>query len=228
MQIMILGRDDAADLGLRLAESRGIAPISVGGKLSADDGSLPPALEQELERAHQRGGFVLRDGPVTAEQAAALDSLLDALDAPLELVIEIDTVRKIPADLSTAMGPGESPLSEYYRKRGLLRRIRGEGEAGERLATAVRIIDDLLRARRPEEQDPFASALLAIAREAPPPEPSPTAAPPAPDEKSAGESRPEPPLPSPRPGPAWKLTADRKGRLRRQPAGGKEWRKPRR
>lgn len=223
MRIMILGTAGAAaDLALRLADNQGTAPISVGARLSGSDGKAAPDLEQELERQQPGPGFVLRDGPATPEQAAALDSLLDALDAPLDLVMVIDTGRETPAGRAT------DPLWDYYRERGLLRRIRGEGEAGDLLAAAGRIVDDLIRARRPEQEDPFAATLQAIAEETPPPAARDATPATAPGEESAAVTKPATGAESTRDGPGWKRAAVQKGRLRRQPGGGKGGRKPRR
>jgi len=223
MRIMVLGATDAAvDLALQLAESRGITPISAAGRLSQGDDAQPdPGLEQELE-----GECVLRDGPETPEHAAALDSLLDALSAPLDLVIGIDAGREDPATPS----PGGNPLWDYYRERGLLRLIRCEGEAAQLLAAAERIVADLVQARRREGADPFTAALQALAREELPTaedavEPD-TAETPA--EAPAAEEPPRPSAEAVRPTPSWKRTAAQKGRLRRQPAGRKEGKKTRR
>jgi adenylate kinase family enzyme len=227
---MVLSTGDAAadELARQLADSRGLPLIALAEPLSGSDGSTAPALEQELERQHPERGFVLRDGPATPEQAASLDSLLDALDAPLELVIGIDTGQEAPAKRSAYLHPGADPLSDYYRERGLLRRIRSEGEAEDILAAAGRIVDDLSRAQRPEGEDPFAATLQAIARKAPPPAAPDAATAAAPGEEGGAVTEPETAAESTRPGPGWKRTAAQKGRLRRQPAAGKGGRKPRR
>ncbi len=228
MRIMVLAAAGTAadDLALQLADSEGIPTISVSGRLSGSNGESAPGLEQELTRQHPGQGFVLRGGPATPEQAVALDSLLDALDAPLELVIGIDTGQEAPASYATDLHPGTDPLSEYYRERGLLRRVRSEGEARDLLAATKRIVDDLICAQRPADEDPFAAALQAIAREAPPPEAHDAAM--APGEEHDTVKEPEAAAESTRPSPGWKRAAAQKGRLRRQPGSGKGRQKTRR
>ncbi len=230
MRIMVLAAAGTAadDLALQLADSQGVPTVSAGGCLSGSNGESAPALEQELERQHPGQGFVLRGGPATPEQAAALDSILDALDAPLELVIGIDTGQEAPSSYAADLHPGTDPLSEYYRERGLLRRVRSEGEARDLLAAAKRIVDDLICAQRPADEDPFAAALQAIALEAPPPEANDAANATAPGEKQDAVKEPAAAAESTRPSPGWKRAAAQKGRLRRQPGGGKGRQKTRR
>ncbi len=221
MRIMVLGVEGAAgnDLALKLADMQGIAPISVGERLSENDREFALGFEQKLEQ-HLEQGFVLWNGPANQEQAAALDSLLDALDAPLELVIGIDTGQEDPTNRAAGLQPGADPLTDYYRERDLLRRIRNEGEAEDLLAVAGRIVDDQVRAQRPAGEDPFAAALRAIAQEAPSPA--------TPGEEGDEVTEPARTAESNRPSSRWKRTAAQKGRLRRQPSGGRGGRKPRR
>lgn len=230
MRIMVLstGGATADELARQLADSHGLPLIALAEPVSGSDTKPAPTLEQELERQHPERGFVLRDGPATPEQAASLDSLLDALDAPLELVIGIDTAQEAPPDRSADPRPGADPLSDYYRERGLLRRIRGEGEAEDVLAAAERIVDDLVRAQRPEGKDPFTATLQAIARKTSPPEAPDAATAAAPGGEGGAVAEPETATETTRPAPGWKRTAAQKGRLRRLPAGVKSGRKPRR
>jgi len=222
MRILVLETDSAAaELAAQLASSRGLELISLGERFRSDHDS--PDLDQRLEQ----GAFVLTGDPATAEKAAALDTLLDDLAAPLELVIVLDDSRENPADLP----PPTDPLQGYYRERGLLRRIRSEGTAAQRLAVAERVIDGLVRARQPESADPFAAALQAIVTEVPPEgqtTPAPTTPPATQERTESTEATPELAQEKRRAGPGWKRTAEKKGRLQRQQSRGKIGRKPRR
>ena len=226
MRIMVLGLAECAvDLGMRLAESREVPLIRVGIGETVTD------LEQQLENAAAAGGFLLQGGPAAVEQAVELDSLLDGLGAPMDLVLEIDTALENPAARSAGLAPEIAPLSQYYRDRGLLRRVRGEGEASDRLVAADRIADDWALARRREGADPFTAALQALSRETPEEAPSSSTQPAAGKEERQVEPTAEPDATvrsAPSPAGGWKRTADRKGRLRRQPPAKKGGRKPRR
>jgi len=225
MRIMVLGTTESAeDLGMQLAETRDLVPIRVGS------GETAATLKQQLESVASMGGVLLRGGPETVKQATELDSLLDGLGISLDLVIEIDTSLENPATRPTRLATDKPLLSQYYREQGLLRRIRGEGDNGARLAAAVRIADDLARAQRREGADPFTAALQAMAKETPAIKRTDTEVP----DGKRDERRVEPmakPAPAaasaPGAGGGWKRTADRKGRLRRQPVMKKGGRKPR-
>lgn len=212
MRIMVLAAtgDVADDLARELADGQEVATISIEGRLSSSDGKPPPDLEQELDRQLPGQGFVIKDGPATPEQAVMLDSLLDALDVPLELVIRIDTAQEAPVGYAADLDHCLDPLSEYYRARGLLRRVRSVGETRDILAAARRIVDDLARAQRSADGDPFTATLQAIARDSS-----------APRKEGSTMKEPEAAAESTRPSPGWKRTAAQKGRLRRQPGNRK-------
>jgi hypothetical protein len=147
-------------------------------------------------------------------ETEALDATLDALDSPLDLVLQLDLSQGgLAARLTDAQG-GCGVVGAHYRACGLLRRLRGEGGLEQRIRAALRILRDLEDARLSPADDTFEQALAALAV-------SPSAAPrPAPilDEPAATghpEARHAPPPGVPR----WKAAAQERGRLRRRPTG---------
>ena len=158
----------------RLVEKLEIPQISTGDLLRAavaegselgqrakgfmDRGELVPdeivigAAGERLEQADARQGFILDGFPRTAEQAQALDRLLDKSGVTLErcIALVIDEEEVVARLLKRAEIEGRSddneetirkrmrvyreqtePLVAYYRERGLLAEVKGQGSVDE-------------------------------------------------------------------------------------------------
>ena len=138
-----------------------VAARSEVGRLARgymDRGELVPdevvigVAEERLKQPDARRGFVLDGFPRTAAQAQALDRLLARLGTPLErcLRLLVDDEELVARLLQRAAIEGRSdddeetvrtrmrvyreqtaPLVDYYRERGLLRDVKGQGRVEE-------------------------------------------------------------------------------------------------
>lgn len=108
----------------------------------------------------------LFDGfPRTLAQAEALDELLSESGTPLDVVLELAVRRELLLERLLARGRSDDvestirqrlaayelqtlPLLEYYRKKGLLRTVDGEGHVDEVFARVCGIIDEIRQQQR--------------------------------------------------------------------------------
>jgi len=153
--------------------------------------------------AWARDGFVLGSTPLEPAAAEALDAALQALAAPLDLVLLLDLPQEDLTARPSDPDAGHRAVAEHYRAPGLLRRLRGEADLEDQVRAALRIVRDLEGARAPQREEPFAVARVGVAAVTPAPPVSPQDA----------------PTQVPLPTSGWKATAAEKGRLRRRPAG---------
>ena len=162
-------------------------------------------------------GFILNCGPLDVATARILDTRLETLSSPLDLVLLLELPPADQAPQSTIPPAELTAVVEYYRTLGLLRRLRIEADLEDQVHAALRIMHTLEFAHTPPPADAFSMAL-----------------PPAPQEDSAhlpaaGEAH----LAThslPISASDWKTTAAEKGRLRRRPLRRRsgDGRKPRR
>ena len=158
----------------KLVEKLGIPQISTGDMLRAavaegselgqqakgfmDRGELVPdevviaAAGERLAQDDARQGFILDGFPRTAEQAKALDALLEKSGVALErcVALVVDEEEVVSRLLKRAELEGRSddnedtirnrmrvyreqtePLVEYYRQKGLLAEVKGQGSVDE-------------------------------------------------------------------------------------------------
>jgi len=138
---------------LRAAVAAGTA-IGERAKAVMERGELVPdeivigVAEERLARPDAQRGFVLDGFPRTAAQAEALDAILERMGTPLErcVAIVVDDDEIVQRLLRRARIEGRSddneatirnrmrvyreqtePLVAYYRERGLLREVDGQG-----------------------------------------------------------------------------------------------------
>jgi hypothetical protein len=143
MRVLLLSDtgDGSEELAAGIAAAHGLRLIDW-----PSDAPDPLACLREC-LATDRGpaAFIIRGGPETPGETAALDSMLEALKAPLDLVLEIET-ESLPLE-QRLMAPvvREGTVPDYYRARGLLRRMRSEADCDDLLAAGRRIIDDTMR-----------------------------------------------------------------------------------
>jgi adenylate kinase len=181
MRIVFIGAPGAGKgtQASRLATSLGIPHLSTGeilrsavdrrtsiGRLAAEylkRGELVPDLVvvqivgERLAEPDCAAGCLFDGFPRTLAQAEALDHLLAASDAPLDLVLELRGGEDLLIARLLARGRADDaeeiirqrlvtyelqtlPLLEYYKSRGLLRSVDGEGtveEVFERVRGAV-------------------------------------------------------------------------------------------
>jgi hypothetical protein len=191
-----------------------------------------PLLDQVPESDSEEwagGGFLLGTPPSDLATAEALDAALVALAAPLSLVILLDLPQDGRATEPTDALPGHLAVIEHYRAQGLLRHLRGEADLVDQVNATLRIGRDLERAGSPQDEDPFAMALAAIAAATPTMPVSPQQTPaqsasPAAVADTASHS-------SSVTAPGWKAAAAKKGRfgrrhLARRPGGGNRTPRP--
>lgn len=126
---------------------RRVADVLAAGKL-VEDGLMAELVAERLGRPDAAPGFLLDGYPRTAEQAQALEGLLEDLDGGLDAVIYL----RVPEEtlVQRTLGRGRQddreevvqerlrlyrentePLIEYYRHRGLLREVDGTRPMGE-------------------------------------------------------------------------------------------------
>lgn len=146
-------------LGARIA-----AKVAAGDLVATAD--VLAIVEDRLRAATRAGGWVLDGGPRTVAQAAALDGMLVAMDAPVDRVVALDvpdaevqrrlarrartehrvddTADVIAHRLAVWAREGVSVLA-WYERRGLLVRVDGTGDAA---GVAARVADALEPSRR--------------------------------------------------------------------------------
>lgn len=207
---------DAGALALRVAGHFGIPQVTLAANAQEEWAS---ALAQELEPLSGTEGFLLLVDLQSADQAAELESILDRHNRPLKLVVSIDTV---PDPSSAKSRSGYIGVCDYYRQRGLLRRVRSEGSAADQLATIRRIVDDLKRTQQTPIEDPFTTKLRAITDASPGGRAKPKSA-----KASATDAVKQPITNAQEPveskqGAGWKHTAEQKGRIRRRAGSSKK------
>ena len=129
------------------------------GKLVPDDVMLD-LVRERLEKADCRAGYVLDGFPRTLPQAEALDGMLQKQSMPLTAVIDIhadvpELMRRLLARGRTDDQPSviqdrleqynrqTAPLSEYYRRQGLLHTIDGRGSRHEVFERILGAIDSI-------------------------------------------------------------------------------------
>jgi len=170
-----------------LAARLGVAHLSVGALLRAEvarrsrlgveiapkvaAGDLVPmavvlaVLEVPLTAATRSGGWVLDGAPRTLEQAAALDGMLDAIDAPAGVVVALevpeaevrarlarrarvehraDDTEDVIAHRLAVWAREGPPLLAWYERQGRLARVDGTGDVS---SVAVRVADAVDRSR---------------------------------------------------------------------------------
>jgi adenylate kinase len=126
------------------------------GQLVPDDVILGIVLER-IDQDDCNPGCLFDGFPRTVPQAVALDKMLQERGKPLDLVLELDVNKDRLVERLLARGRADDndrtikerfrqyhrltePLVDYYRSRGVLHRIDGEGtpdEVFERIRTAV-------------------------------------------------------------------------------------------
>ncbi len=145
-----------------------------------------------------------------------LDALLEDLDTPLDLVLELaGDPRPLEQRLAGPLG-GDSPSPAPYRRRGLRQRVWVDADKGAVAAAVGYRLADAVRARHPERESVF------------PPEVAPRVKPDAPAEAKVRDeatvrSRPAAPSAEQEGDAAtgWRRSAEQKGRIkRRSPAAG--------
>lgn len=131
------------------------------GELVSDDIMLG-LIEERLSAPDADGGFILDGYPRNLSQAAALDTLLERLDKPLDIAIQIDVNAELVIGriAKRAREEGRSDDSEetvrrrmqvyeertapvvgHYADKGLLTRVLGEGsieEVNQRIMAVLR------------------------------------------------------------------------------------------
>lgn len=142
---------------LRAAVAAG-SDVGKRAKTFMDAGKLVPdevvigVAEQRLAEADAKKGFILDGFPRTAAQADALDQMLPRLGFKLECCVSlgVDEEELVKRLLKRAQIEGRAddneqtirtrmqvykestaPLIAYYRARGVLREVNGEGSVGE-------------------------------------------------------------------------------------------------
>lgn len=131
------------------------------GELVSDDIMLG-LIEERLGEADAQAGFILDGYPRNLSQASALDELLERLDKPVDIAIQIDvdTDMVVERIAKRAEQEGRSddseetvrkrmrvyeeqtaPVVDYYANKGLLSRVLGEGsieEVNQRIMAALK------------------------------------------------------------------------------------------
>ena len=220
MRIMVFSESDAdtRELVRSIAEYCRIPVVELGDTESKD---WEVSLEKALPRLDRDRSYVLRTERLSLERAMALDAALDNLDIPLELAVCIDTETVATVPNAADGRSGQSAICDYYRRLGLLRKLRGEGEPADINSAMHRIIDDRIRARLGPDSDPFAVMLNAVAHSV---TPATSIAPSVTGDQAPAAAAEEEPGSSPEEvsaGSGWRHTAEQKGRIRRRPAGRK-------
>lgn len=210
---------DTGDLARRIVGRYEIPLISLTAGGSEE---WAATLARELTRLDDGADYLLHADLQSIDQAEAMQTVLDGLGRPLELVISVDTTLEPFVEKTRS---GRASVCDYYRQRGLLRRVRGEGSKADLLATVYRVVEDTKRAQRTSGLDPFDAMLRAIADSAPVTRAERQAAEPigtdAGNRPAAEESESENRREGGGPGPGWKRTAQQRGRLRRRSDAGK-------
>ncbi len=129
------------------------------GKLVPDHVMLD-LVGQRLQQDDCHGGYVLDGFPRTIVQAQALDDMLKQENAPLSAVIDIqadiaeltrrllargraDDQPQVIQDRLALYARQTAPVSEYYRRQGLLHTIDGQGSRQEVFDRILGAIDSI-------------------------------------------------------------------------------------
>ena len=140
---------------------RRVQPIYDAGQLVPDD-LMIELIRERLAEADTGDGFVLDGFPRTSVQAEALDALLTEIDRPLTVVFEFELPEEVCVERLTRRAAEEGrvddtpeairtrlrlyheqtePLIEYYRARGNLVTIPGDGSVVEVFAEIQQALD---------------------------------------------------------------------------------------
>lgn len=126
------------------------------------DGVIIGIIRDRLEQPDCRGGYLLDGFPRTIAQAEALDQMLRKRGTPLHAVLQLDVPEEelfrrlaqrgraddIPDVIRrrlVAYHQQTQPLSDYYCRSGLLKRIDGQGTVDEIFQRSKRILDPLAK-----------------------------------------------------------------------------------
>lgn len=131
------------------------------GELLPDDIMLD-LIEERLQAPDAKPGFILDGYPRNLSQAASLDGLLDRLDKPLDIAIQIDVdaeqvIRRIAKRAEKEARSDDSeetvrkrmqvyeeqtaPVVDHYARNGLLTQVLGEGsieDVNQRIMAALK------------------------------------------------------------------------------------------
>lgn len=131
------------------------------GELLPDDIMLD-LIEERLQAPDAKPGFILDGYPRNLSQAASLDGLLDRLDKPLDIAIQIDVdaeqvIRRIAKRAEEEARSDDSeetvrkrmqvyeeqtaPVVDHYARNGLLTQVLGEGsieDVNQRIMAALK------------------------------------------------------------------------------------------
>ncbi len=192
-------------MNLLILAAAGPAPVALGRELAAAYGLAfleggDGQVADYLGRCRDGAGFALVGQLADGAGAQALEAVLDARDRALDAVLLVSGEEADAAH-------NADPVLDFYRRRGIVRRLRREAGDALLAAAARRIVDDLMRATRPESEPRFPPPRAVPAPEA---RPAPRAVVPA--EPSGTTRAPNKPAQE---GPAWKRAALSKGRFKR-------------
>ena len=166
----------------RLVKTFGMAHLSTGDMLRAardaktavgleaerymSAGQLAPndlivgIIGQRLQAADCRNGYLLDGFPRTIAQAEALDAMLAAQSAPLDVVLELQASEEALFERLAGRGRADDkpevirqrlvayrqqtePLLQYYRAKGLLKSVDGLGTVDEVFNRAKAVLDQI-------------------------------------------------------------------------------------
>jgi adenylate kinase len=131
-----------------------------------DRGDLVPdsvvvrLVGERLDEPDCARGCLFDGFPRTLAQAEALDELLASMQAPLDIALELAVRRELLVRRLLARGRSDDvestirqrlaafelqtlPLLEYYKNRGLLRTVDGEGDVDEVFARVCGVVDEI-------------------------------------------------------------------------------------
>jgi hypothetical protein len=217
MRVLLFDSEGCLDNDLlgRVAAAACLTPLSVEWPLEAS------ALSGRL-RGDGEADLLLTCGAFSPSpaQAQELDAVLEALGGPLDLVLDVAAdPRPLEQRLVEPLA-GDSPAAAHYRQLGLLRRIHSDEDTRATAAAVAFVLADARRAGSPQREVDFPPPLAPRAG----PEPAP--------EAQVGDVAAAPaPGPAAEPGaasqegvPAWRRSAEQKGRIKRRPVtrGGRD------
>jgi adenylate kinase len=142
---------------LRAARAAG-TPLGLQAKAVMDAGKLVSdeivlgMLEERLNQADTRNGFILDGYPRNLAQAAALDTLLDRLGQPMDIAVQLDVANELIVERLAGRAKAEgraddtpevvrdrlkvydestAPVIDHYRNQGKLACLNGVGTLDE-------------------------------------------------------------------------------------------------
>ncbi|MDR1959914.1 MAG: adenylate kinase [Planctomycetaceae bacterium] len=144
-------RDAKTEVGLKAEK------YMSGGQLVPDE-ILVDMIAERLKQEDCQTGYLLDGFPRTIAQAEALDSMLDAKQTPVDVVLELqvpeeelfkrlagrgraDDKPEVIRERLVAYTNQTSPLLEYYNKKGKLKSIGGLGSIEDIFAEVVQVLD---------------------------------------------------------------------------------------